>query len=302
MALVSILIPCFNAERYVAAAIDSAFAQVHPEIEVIVVDDGSTDGSLSVIERYADRQRFRFETGPNRGGNAARNRLLQLAGGEYAQFLDADDVLHPAKVLACLAAMKPDIDMVFTDYVERSGSIERLVGLPDPGDDLVAYFIRHNVQTSLPLHRVAALRTSGGFDESLRCCQEHELHLRLATTTWKRVQRVPEALCTVVRLPGSVSSNDAIVYDTLSTIMASTYDVLRDRQQMTSARADALASQLLTCSRHLARHGRADRSRVAYELAKAISPVTNGPYSPHMRTLVSIIGPVWAERLRSRMP
>lgn len=79
MALVSILIPCFNAERYVAAAIDSAFAQTHPEVEVIVVDDGSTDASLSVIERYAAWLRFRYETGPNRGGNAARNRLLQLA-------------------------------------------------------------------------------------------------------------------------------------------------------------------------------------------------------------------------------
>ena len=68
MTLVSILIPCFNAERWVAQAIESALAQTWPEKEVIVVDDGSTDDSRRIIRSFGDR--VRWETGPNRGGNA----------------------------------------------------------------------------------------------------------------------------------------------------------------------------------------------------------------------------------------
>ena len=79
--LVSILIPCFNAKRFVHEAIESALRQTWPEKEVIVVDDGSQDGSLEVIKNFGDS--IRWETGPNRGGNVARNRLLELAKGEW---------------------------------------------------------------------------------------------------------------------------------------------------------------------------------------------------------------------------
>ncbi len=94
--LVSILIPCYNAERWIAQSIESALAQTYGSIEVIVVDDGSTDRSLDIIRGFGDR--IRWETGPNRGGNWARNRLLDLARGEWVQFLDADDYLLPDKV------------------------------------------------------------------------------------------------------------------------------------------------------------------------------------------------------------
>src|SRR5262245_29413048 len=96
MPLVSILIPCFNAVRWIEQAIESALAQTWDDKEVIVVDDGSTDGSLQVIRRFDDR--IHWETGPNRGGNAARNRLTELSSGEWLQFLDADDYLLPDKI------------------------------------------------------------------------------------------------------------------------------------------------------------------------------------------------------------
>ena len=78
--LVSIIIPCYNAEKYVGEAIESALAQTYPNKEVIVIDDGSTDGSLQVIKSFGHR--IRWETGPNRGGSAARNRGIELARGE----------------------------------------------------------------------------------------------------------------------------------------------------------------------------------------------------------------------------
>src|SRR5262245_44085768 len=111
--LVSILIPCYNAERWVGQAIESALAQTWPVKEVIVVDDGSQDRSLSVIESFANR--IRWQAGPNRGGNVARNELLELAQGTWLQFLDADDYLLPEKIAkqAVFLEGHPDTDVVF---------------------------------------------------------------------------------------------------------------------------------------------------------------------------------------------
>lgn len=100
---VSIIIPCYNKQPYVAAAIQSALAQTFP-CEVIVVDDGSTDGSLEVI-RLFDRQ-IKWVTGVNAGGSAARNTGLRIATGKFIQFLDADDILPPNKVADQLNELK----------------------------------------------------------------------------------------------------------------------------------------------------------------------------------------------------
>src|SRR5262249_8395933 len=94
--LVSILIPCYNAEQWVGQSIESALAQTWSDKEIIVVDDGSTDRSLDIIRQFGDR--IHWETGPNRGSNAARSRLLELAHGEWLQYLDADDYLRPGKL------------------------------------------------------------------------------------------------------------------------------------------------------------------------------------------------------------
>lgn len=93
--LVSIIIPCYNAEPWIGECLDSAIAQTYRPLEIIVIDDGSTDGSLDVIKRYAQQHPdlIQYETGPNRGGCAARNRGFALSKGEYVMFLDADDVI-----------------------------------------------------------------------------------------------------------------------------------------------------------------------------------------------------------------
>ena len=95
--LVSIIVPCFNAERFLAATLDSAFAQTWPHTEVILVDDGSSDGSLAIARRYEPRG-LRLLTQPNRGAAAARNTGLRAARGEFIQYLDSDDLLAPDKI------------------------------------------------------------------------------------------------------------------------------------------------------------------------------------------------------------
>ena len=95
--LVSILIPAYNAERWVAKAIRSALDQTWPRKEIIVVDDGSTDGTLSTARAF-ERGTVKVVTQPNQGAPAARNRALDLAQGDYMQWLDADDLLEPHKI------------------------------------------------------------------------------------------------------------------------------------------------------------------------------------------------------------
>ncbi|MEH6836211.1 MULTISPECIES: glycosyltransferase family 2 protein [Falsihalocynthiibacter] len=103
LATVSIIIPCYNKHAYVAAAIESALAQNH-SCEVIVVDDGSTDASLEKIRLFDGR--IKWVSGPNRGGSAARNIGLEMARGDWIQFLDADDILPPEKIAMQLAQME----------------------------------------------------------------------------------------------------------------------------------------------------------------------------------------------------
>lgn len=181
--LVSILIPCYNAERWVAQAIESALAQTWPEKEVIVVDDGSRDGSLEVIKSFGDR--IRWETGPNRGGNAARNRLLELARGEWLQYLDADDYLLPDKIEKQMdyVSARPEAVIVFgpmtLEYWSEKGSRRELLPIPASRDVWVMLTRWFLPGTGSGIWRKQAIRDAGGWKPDQPCCQEHELYLRL---------------------------------------------------------------------------------------------------------------------------
>ena len=113
---VSILIPCYNAESWLAATLESALAQTPVHTEIIVVDDGSPDGSLALARTFQSRG-VRVITQPNRGASAARNRALAAARGAWIQFLDADDLLAPDKLaqqLKLAAETGPDFALCST--------------------------------------------------------------------------------------------------------------------------------------------------------------------------------------------
>lgn len=182
--LVSILIPCYNAERWVAQAIDSALAQTWPKKEVIVVDDGSTDGSLEIIKRFGDR--IHCETGLNAGSNAARNRLLKLARGKWLQYLDADDYLLPDKIEQQMEFLTahPDTDIVFgpvtmEHFDEKKDARQELLPIPEPHDPWILLARWFLPQTGAVLWRKQAIVDVGGWRPDQPCCQEHELYLRL---------------------------------------------------------------------------------------------------------------------------
>ena len=104
--LVSIIIPCYNAERWVAATIDSALRQTWSQKEIIVVNDGSKDQSLSAVRQYEGRG-VRVIDQANAGASAARNTGLRAARGDYVQFLDADDLLAPDKLEQQMRLLAP---------------------------------------------------------------------------------------------------------------------------------------------------------------------------------------------------
>lgn len=181
--LVSILIPCFNAERWIGQAIDSALSQSWADTETIVVDDGSTDGSLEVIQSFGSR--IRWESGPNRGGNVARNRLLELARGEWLQYLDADDYLLPEKVAKQAEYLQHDdaADVIFgpitLEHSLQEGAPRELLPIPEPHDPWVLLARWYLPQTGSPLWRKQAILDVGGWNPQQTSCQEHELYLRL---------------------------------------------------------------------------------------------------------------------------
>ena len=181
--LVSILIPCFNAERWIEQAIESALAQTWPEKEVVVVDDGSTDHSLDIIKGFDGR--IRWETGPNRGSNATRNRLLELARGDWLQYLDADDYLLPKKLARQIefAREHPNVDVIYSPVawkrIENGAIICTETPIPEPRDPWILLASWRLPQTGGVLWKKTALKFVGGWRINQPCCQEHELYCKL---------------------------------------------------------------------------------------------------------------------------
>lgn len=201
--LVSILIPCHNAEKWIAECIQSALDQTYPNKEIVVVDDGSDDRSLDIIRGFGEH--IRLETGPNRGSNAARNRLVALSRGSWLSFLDADDFLLPEKIArqVSVAAGDPDVDVVYSpiiEFIERSGAMHR-PSVED--DDLYANYVRwYPFGTIGILWKKSAVLEVGGWETDQPVCQEHELILRLIQAG-KRFSMVPEALAVYRKANGS---------------------------------------------------------------------------------------------------
>jgi glycosyltransferase involved in cell wall biosynthesis len=183
--LVSIVIPCFNNEAFVGAAIDSALNQTYPQIEIIVIDDGSKDSSLDLIRAFGDR--VRWETGQNQGAPRARNQGIEIASGKYIKFLDADDILLPdcieIQIAQAMALTSDRQAIVYGDAVriDREGNLlpSYLFQPRQPDADPIAYILANCPLTSCPLHQKSYLEAIGGFDPHLTRGQEHDLHLRL---------------------------------------------------------------------------------------------------------------------------
>jgi len=223
--LVSVVIPTYNRAAIISDSIRSVLAQTYPKLEVLVIDDGSSDDTRRVVEAFGAPVQYHYQ--PNAGVCAARNHGLSIARGEYVALLDSDDGWLPWKLAAQVAILRrdPAIGMVWTDmiadraggeivstaylrtmysahgYVRIEDMCERLGTLADvlpdapadmadrpfyAGDVFPAMILGNLVHTSTVVLRRDRLRAIGGFDESLRPAgEDYEFHLH--TTSLGRV-------------------------------------------------------------------------------------------------------------------
>lgn len=299
--LVSIIIPCFNAQRFIEAALQSALDQTYSPMEIVAVDDASEDGTLNVLRHYGDK--VRILSVPHGGGAAARNHGLKAAQGEFIQFLDADDLLHPGKIECQMEAQRRHpSDINFCDGVEISGTDEavlrRFNARYDGGDPLL-FVLRNEMQTSAPLHRKEGLAKVGGFREELPCAQERDLHLRLACSG-ATFHQTPETLYTKRRFPGSVSSRYERVLEQYGNILGPAFDNLSQRGALSESRARAFAEFMMRCARHALRRNMTDLAlRYVAEAKRMHSGGGLTAYGPTYRWAFRLLGPVRAERLAS---
>lgn len=185
-ALVSVVLPCFNAARFLEDAVASVVAQSYQHFEILAVDDGSTDDSLSRLRLLADSDtRLRVFSQPNGGPAAARNHALRHARGSFLCLLDADDAFLPGKFASQLAALRlyPQAGLVYSDYFVADDSLIPTGFVPTclPDDDTLAAFARRNCfAPSCPLIRRSLVECVGCFDESIRGAEDWDFWIRCA--------------------------------------------------------------------------------------------------------------------------
>jgi O-antigen biosynthesis protein len=183
--LVSVIVPCHDAEAFVAETLDSVLGQTHPRVETIVVDDASTDGSPGVLARYADRVRV-VRMAANGGAARARNRGAALAGGEFLMFLDSDDLLSADAVEGLVEALADGDGGVAGCRWRRLRKVRGRwrpaapgVPRPDPRDPLRGWLAgRAWYPPCALLWRREAYARAGGWDEALTLNDDGELAMR----------------------------------------------------------------------------------------------------------------------------
>ena len=186
--LVSIIVPCYNAERWVAEALESCLAQTWVSREVIVVNDGSRDASLAAVRRFESRGVHIIDQ-PNRGASAARNAGLRAARGEFIQFLDADDVLSPDKVerQVALCRTRPEARLVSGEWARFTADTAAATFTPHSNwRDLTATeFLQLFFETGAMMHPAAwfarrdLLDEAGPWDQSLSLNDDGEYFARV---------------------------------------------------------------------------------------------------------------------------
>ncbi len=230
--LVSCIVPVFNGERYLAEALDSILAQTWRPLEVIVVDDGSTDGSAAVVAKYGAEVSYIHQA--NAGPAAARNRGLDAARGEFIAFLDADDLWHKDKLVRQMARFeaRPELELCLS-HVQNFWEPE----MKDEEDRLRD----HRFSKPLPayatqamLARRALFDAVGRLDPALRILDDTDWLLRAAdrgTVT----EMVPDVL-TFRRMHGSnISRDQATMFDLLPRLFKASLD----RRRLSAKRSDS---------------------------------------------------------------
>jgi len=185
---VSVVIPVFNGAPFVAKAVASVRAQGHSDVEILVVDDGSTDGTQEVLKHLEQSEGIRWFQRSHGGPARSRNFGIEAARGHYIALLDCDDVWLPGKLAAQLAIMRtrPEVGLVHTDFDVRfeDGSLEERVTARSSREPMVQAFAGgHVALPSTLLIRKSVLDQVGRLDPELYGSEDSDLTIRLFRVT-----------------------------------------------------------------------------------------------------------------------
>lgn len=182
MVLISVIIPCYNVERYIEECIEHVYSQSYKNIEVICVDNNSTDKTLEKLNSLKEKYNsIIIESELKPGAPYARNKGLSIAKGEWIQFLDADDLLLPAKIFNQIQIVKQSSDriaFIAAAFKRQKVSGDYLDVLLGENNEVDVFFNKAGI-TSANLWRKSYLLNIGGWNVDLKSSQETDLMLRL---------------------------------------------------------------------------------------------------------------------------
>lgn len=302
MDLVSVIIPCYNAAHWVSEAVDSCLRQTYAPIEIIVVDDGSTDNSIDVLRGYGDRIHLVQRT--NAGGSQARNHGFALSQGKFIQFLDADDYILPIKIACQIAFLQETgADVVYGDWRHEycnEGSTCGLgpVNIPGTQEDVLAALLGGWWTANLTLlFRRAVVEQTGGWDESLAAGQDRDFFQSVALTGADI--RYQPGCHSIYRRYGAVTvstSNRLRWLENHQRILEKAEARLLQMNKMTAIYRQALARSYFHVARNYYQH---DRTQYAALISKTLA--LDPGFAPQESTLYNavyrMLGFEWAERM-----
>lgn len=229
MSLVSVIIICYNGAHYLPDAIESCLTQTYSPLEIIVVDDGSTDNTAEVAQSYTEVKYIYRENG---GIAQARNTGIATATGHFIQFLDSDDVILPEKIQRSVAVLQqePSIGLVYTNYEVRSTDFSNALPSQAPTDRPQGNVVRELVQTTssffpphCPFIRAEHVHATGGFRVGCHGVEDWLMWITLAAQG-VMFHYIDEVLAWYREVPGSVS--DRVI--PMSRARLAAYEFLRE--------------------------------------------------------------------------
>ncbi len=291
--LVSIIIPCYNSEKYIGKCIESIISQSYKYIEIVVVDDGSTDNSIEIIKKYNN---VKVYSQVNSGACVARNYGLKRCGGYYVKFLDSDDYLNPDSIRLQVEFAQSLQEMQIA-YGYKSVLFNNKISIKKEvlnSTNQFTQLINKNIVTTLPLHKKKALVEIGAFDEQLDFRQEWDLHLKLAKNGYEFIYHDVSIYTQVMHdNPNRISARKLNIDKEINNL-----DYIRSKYNNSEESNIAWSHKYWTLGRQFLKiKQKKDADRI-FSIARNISPY--GYLSMHpkfYRLAVRYTGPLLSEKL-----
>lgn len=278
---VSVVIPAYNAEKYIAETLDSVMAQTFTDFEALIVDDGSKDGTVSIAERYvaSHPERIRLIRKPNGGPSSARNAGIKAARGAFIAFNDADDLWLPEKLekqMTFFGTLPDNVGLTYTDA--RSFDDEGLWILPSGldqyrrlGSDAYLKLLQNNVIPNCSvIVRRECFDKAGMYDQSPDIIEDYDMWLRIARQF--EIDCIDDVLSVYREHHGGRSKQIEVTLLRMEKTLEKHLRMNPGDSRIESVIHLRQAGNMISLGRHYMRESRMAEARTAFKNSYAISP------------------------------